>query len=489
MKRGKKLILLLAVFGIIICGYVITHNISKKTQVEAAITVAALNKDDIQSLRWVDKNSNLTLERSGDIWKYKDDPDKFPLDPSVPQTMLTALEKVTASRQITETGTLSEYGLDQPTLTIVAVTKDGKEHRFTIGNQNSVTYQYYLMCDDDSSKIWMTDQNLSKAFGYSLNDMAKKEELPSFGTVRGLSVSGENTQFSMTYVDDSSSIFYNKEYHWFVDQGGKELAADTDKATALNEKVTGLAWDSCVNYNATDDMMEKFGLGASATKVNLKYTAAQATAAGETKSADTTSTEVNNFSLLIGKQTDSGRYAALEGSHMVYLISEDTASSLVSASYSSVHPTYLCQMDWTTVKYLDVWTKGQLNTISFDGTKDVQVKTETTDKSGKPVTGTKTETVNAFTSKGRDLDTDKVEILLSSIYSLKVVNEAVQVLGQQKEAALVFYRNTDNLPQLTLNIYSFNDSQCLVEFQGEMLLISRGDLNTLIQQAKDVFGS
>ena len=168
---------------------------------------------------------------------------------------------------------LADYGLDEPALTITATDADGTAYTFSIGDQNEVTQEYYLLYNGDSSKVYMVDSTLQDTFSLGLYDMVQMESLPMFGTVTGLSVTQPGGSVSVSYVEDSESLYYDSSVHWFLEQeDGTQLALDTGKVTSLTSSVTGLTWISGVNYDADDQELAAWGLDEdTAVKVVLTY--------------------------------------------------------------------------------------------------------------------------------------------------------------------------------------------------------------------------
>ncbi len=465
MKRGSKLLILCGVLVVLgACYFGVRQLTADPDADEEGIALAA--PEAPTQLSWTDDSGTLTLESGEDGWTWTDDA-AFPLDQTVPEDMTAALSSASASRQIDAPESLEDYGLDEPVLTISALDKDGTEYTYAFGNLNDMTGEYYLLYNGDESTVYLMDSQLYDAFSMDLYDMVEMEDLPEFGSVTALSVEQPSGSLALRYEEDSSALSYNSSKHWFLEQGDSLLALDTSKVSSLTSAVTGLYWQSCVNYDADAEELAAWGLDDNAAVVTAVYTAA--VDEGEETAEEET------FTLRLGNSGTDGTYAMLEGSSMVYLISTDTADSLRYASYASLRSDSICTMDWDTVDRLDITLDGTTYTISFDVTE-----TETED-------GTETETL--YTWNGQELDSTTVGNMLSAVNSLTATADASGSAGEEPLLTFTFHRNTgDDFAELTLTLYAWDTGSCLASFSGEgSRLVDRSAVTDLTEQIQALF--
>lgn len=474
MKRGKKLILLCCVLVVLGVGYAVARTVyAEPGEEDEGIALAV--PQDASRLEWTSDGVTLALVREDDSWGYADD-DAFPLDQSVPENMTSTLSALTASRVLDAPEELSDYGLDDPKLTITATDADGTAYTFSIGDQNEVTQEYYLLYNGDSSQVYMVDSSLKDAFSLGLYDMVQMESLPMFGTVTGLSVTQPDGSVTVSYVEANESLTYDTDAHWFLEQqDGTKLALDTGKVTSLTASVTGLTWMSCVNYDADDQELAAWGLDEnSAVKVVLTYEPS-----GSEDDEEGTGVQPQTFTLYLGEDTDSGTYARLADSRMVYLIDTSTADSLRYASYTSLRPAEICNVDWNSVDRLDVTADGVTNTISFD-----EQEGETTADGGDTVT----ETVPLYTCNGAELDSASVEAVLNAIDALSASGDFNDTNKGELMASFTIHRDSTYFPELTLELYAYDTSSCLAVFNGGTpRLVDRSAVTTLTDALDDLF--
>lgn len=465
MKRGSKLLILCGVLVVLgACYFGVRQLTADPDADEEGIALAA--PETPTQLSWTDDSGTLTLESGEDGWTWTDDA-AFPLDQTVPEDMTAALSSASASRQIDAPESLEDYGLDDPALTISALGEDGTEYTYAFGNLNDMTGEYYLLYNGDESTVYLMDSQLYDAFSMDLYDMVEMEDLPEFGSVTALSVEQPSGSLALRYEEDSSALSYNSNKHWFLEQGDNLLALDSTKVSSLTSAVTGLYWQSCVNYDADEEELAAWGLDDNATVVTAVYTAA--IDEGEETAEEET------FTLRLGNSGTDGTYAMLDGSSTVYLISTDTADSLRYASYSSLRSDSICTMDWDTVDRLDITLDGATYTISFDVTE-----TETED-------GTETETL--YTWDGQEMDSTAVGNMLSAVNSLTATADASGSAGDEPLLTFTFHRNTgDDFAELTLTLYAWDTGSCLASFSGEgSRLVDRSAVTDLTEQIQALF--
>lgn len=465
MKRGSKLLILCGVLVVLgACYFGVRQLTADPDADEEGIALAA--PEAPTQLSWTDDSGTLTLESGEDGWTWTDDA-AFPLDQTVPEDMTAALSSASASRQIDAPESLEDYGLDEPVLTISALDEDGTEYTYAFGNLNDMTGEYYLLYNGDESTVYLMDSQLYDAFSMDLYDMVEMEDLPEFGSVTALSVEQPSGSLALRYEEDSSALSYNSSKHWFLEQGDSLLALDTSKVSSLTSAVTGLYWQSCVNYDADAEDLAAWGLDDNAAVVTAVYTAAV--------DEGVETAEEETFTLRLGNSGTDDTYAMLEGSSMVYLISTDTADSLRYASYASLRSDSICTMDWDTVDRLDITLDGTTYTISFDVTE-----TETED-------GTETETL--YTWNGQELDSTAVGNMLSAVNSLTATADASGSAGEEPLLTFTFHRSTgDDFAELTLTLYAWDTGSCLASFSGEgSRLVDRSAVTDLTEQIQALF--
>ena len=278
--------------------------------------------------------------------------------------------------------------------------------------------------------------------------------------VSALTVHGEVRDLELRY-QENSSLAYSDDYVWFLAEDGDWLALDTALTESLMETVTGLSWQSCVSYDASEEDLAAYGLDDPAVTAEVTYTVAEED--GESQSRTET------FTLEIGNYSGESCYARIAGSSMVYLIDAAVSDSLLYTAYDDLRPDEVLSMDWDTVTAIDVTVDGRSYTV----TRQV---TDVTDEDGE-------ESQEAVYL----LDGAEVEFqeLLDALNAMASTGSAVGLIPERSAlVAFTFHRNTDAFSQVELVFYQYDSANCLVSLDGEVVLLAaREDVEAVAESA------
>lgn len=344
MKKRTTLIILVAVLVVGIGGYFLVSALTGQPETAPEETtpqkIAELDAGTITAMRWQFLGEDLRLEKQGDAWTYPAD-DAFPLTASVPTAMVTAAAGLQAVETVNGAGELSEYGLDEPGLTVVITTADGSETTFTVGSYNSFKEAYYLQMNGGTDTLWLVDGTFPDAFAYTLFDMIEMESIPTITYVQQVEITANGETLLLQQPEDTAALGTDEKTVWFTEVEDALKPLDATKVATLYNLLAEMAWQSCVAYNATDADLPTCGLDEPAITATLNYEIRTSQPTGETDEDGSEITEEVvtplTFTLIIGGESDDGgRYAKMPGSPMVYTISAELANSLQQASYATL---------------------------------------------------------------------------------------------------------------------------------------------------------
>ncbi len=464
MKRGKRLIILLALLVLAVGGYLMVSRLAEKgkDEGEKSVAVYSIDSTNITQISWTYLGENVTLfyDRSNDKWIYTGD-ESFPVDSTYPETMRTSLASITADRALSDVTDYNEYGFDNPNAVITITDSNGGATKFTIGDQNTSTSGYYFRVNDEST-VYLIGSTLPEAFFHKLNDIVAMEKIPAIDNVSQITVesSGKTNSLVMLDQDEREKYSYTTDYAWYYKQpNGGYSPIDGDMAENIISTASGITWGSCADYNATEDELQSYGLKNPYAKVTVNY---KQKASSDSGTQETQST----FTLLIGNKTESSYYAKLPESSMVYLISADSVDTLTNTDYAALRTSDVCLMDWSTVDSMDVTVDGKTSTISFN-----RAKTGSDDST----------TTTTYTVDGNEVQSDAVTAFLSAIRSLTSDSTTNKGTYSEKgDVVIVFHRNTESFKTMTMTFSSYDDSYYLLSFNGEArLLINKSNVESL----------
>lgn len=457
MKRGIKLIVLLAILLAVVGGYLLVSKLAdNEDKKDEAITAFSIDSTDVTRISWTYSGNDITLiyDRSNKKWLYEGD-NSFPVNETYPKAMLSKLTSITAERKLSDVADFSEYGLEDPSVVISIIDTNGGTTRLTIGDQNASTSDYYLRINDESN-VYLVGSTLPEAFFYELNDIVAMEEIPYIDNANQITIEtpGKTNTLVQLDQDEREKYSYTNQYAWYYKQSETSFKPiDGDMAENIITAISGLSWSSCEDYNATDEELKAYGLKDPYVTVTANYTE---------------NTTPAMFTFLIGNKTGDSYYAKLPDSRMVYLITSTIADRLVNTDYAALKPKDVCFMDWSTVDSMDVTVDGETTTIAFNRTQSGSDNSTTT-------------TTTTYTVNNSEGDSGKIEAFLSAIKNFTSEGTIDNGTYSEKgEMVIVFHRNRDSYKTMTLALSKYDERYYLSSFNGEArLLISKSDVKDL----------
>ena len=366
--------------------------------------------------------------------------------------MVSAISSISAERTIDDPAALSEYGLSDPICQVTVSTGSGEESVLSFGNEAELGGSSYMSTGD--GKVYLVDKNIIDSFDCGLYDLVTKELLPDMSNIVSFTVESGDSHYELDHIENSG-LAYSDDYVWFYEDGDDYLTLDTALTKAFTGKITGLTWGECVNYKANDDDLKAYGLAGPTAIVKVNYIESSEVATNMTGSD-------GNPIYEIGGYLEDKCYARIAGSQMVYLIDGTICDNLLHATYESLQPDEVLDMDWDTVDSVDVDLTD--DSVSF-------VKSENADG----------ETVWLLDGEEKELQPilDRLNEMLPSDSGSEKEPDMSMLLR------FTFHRNTDKFRTVVLEFYDYDSGNCLVSLDGTArLLVSRSDLSALLESVR-----
>ncbi len=302
-------ILLLAIAVLSIIAVVLTGDGSNSegdgTDAES-FTVTNFSAADIFRLEYNYGDTEITLLKNGSEWFTESFAD-FEANEDIVNEMLTSLTSVKVVRQI-EGGNLSDYGLDNPSLSVKVSLNDGSDHEFKVGSKGSYKGYTYLSFD---SKVYMFSDSLSAYFNVNVKELLGLDD--SFPTVIS-----NGTVMSLTVTDkDGTAVTYT----------------DCDKMTDfLADMKLTFKFHDLASVDAYDNMLS-YGIGENCRKIDIFYNAPSDSQPNLLVDA--------NYTLLVGDGNEDTVYYVTGTSTNVYSANADSVNRLIESmfSHAEVHET------------------------------------------------------------------------------------------------------------------------------------------------------
>ncbi len=444
MKRSKRLFLLLLVLALVLGATWAATLLNPENEEEetSCTTIFTVDADDVTAISW-DYSEQLSFVKEDGQWVYEEDPD-FPLDESYLEAMLDSVKEIQSSRTIEAVEDWDQYTLEVP-ICEITVTAGDDTQTIRIGEETSLGGERYLSIGDGNA--YLVDAQILDAFSYGLYDVLAYESIPSMSEVTAM----EHLSKDSYRIDlkENSGLAYTDDYVWFIG----ETPLDTELTQTLMRYVTNLSWSECVSYHAED--LSKYGLEDPAAAITMHYLETVKAATNETDDDGNTVYETRQdaktFTLEIGAKADSGYYARIQDSSMVYTISDGIAEALLYTTEQELLPDEVLLMDWEEVTSMDITLDGE----TYQITKDT--KTVSDDE------GNETEQT-VYLLKGKEVDAEDITGALDDLDSSGYATGLTPERGE--EIRFVFHRDHETFPEVELAFYQYNSASCMVTLNG-----------------------
>ncbi|MBO4837017.1 MAG: DUF4340 domain-containing protein, partial [Clostridia bacterium] len=325
MKRGTKMILLLCVLAVMICGYygVQQHNKTESvTETAGSFALTAKNADELTGLKWAQGDTAYAFKYENGVWETAESP-AWPADQEVLQDLADQLTGLQATRKLEDVKNEADYGLDTPVITVTASWNDGTSTVYSMGDATPFSDGYYLNLSGEDGTIYTIEPSLSSVFSKTQKDMAALESIPVVTEANRLSV---GHTFEIQKKEASTTV--DPDQLWY--DAAADMPVDGTQAETLITAAQGIEWGELVTAAADPEMLSGWQLeDGQATAVTLSGSDGSAAA------------------VLFGIPDENGDYyARLPGSNMVYTVDGGSVSGLLSANTADMAVTSILPMPY-----------------------------------------------------------------------------------------------------------------------------------------------
>ena len=268
-KKTVKMILAVAALAVLCGTYVgVSTYVSKQEEAENSkeeekqVSVTDTSADEIESVQFLIDKQEITFQKKENQWVKSDDK-AFPVSQDTLNNAVGMLGDLKAERVLKDVDDLSEYGLDSPVNTIVFTTKDGEETSIKIGAENESVSQYYVKKNEDDKTVYLVANASLTPFMNSLYDYAEAGTFPE--------ISSENVKEIQVEGETSYSLSQDENGFWYIFDGENQEKADSAKATSTASAFSTLEYASFVDYNASEEEMESYGLNEPYANITVDY--------------------------------------------------------------------------------------------------------------------------------------------------------------------------------------------------------------------------
>ena len=504
-KKTVKMVLALASLTILCGTYVgVSAYVSKQEEAESSkeeekqVSVTEASADEIETVKFLIDKQEITFRKKDDLWVKSDD-EAFPVSQDTLNNAAGMLGDLKAERVLKDVDDLSEYGLDSPVNTIVFKTKDGEETTIKVGAENESVSQYYVKKNEDDKTVYLVANASLIPFMNSLYDYAEAGTFPE--------ISSENIKAIQVEGETSYSLSADENGVWYVSDGENREKADSAKATSTASSFSTLEYASFVNYNASEEEMESYGLNKPYANIILDYeekvskketdnlqveeTESEEAENTEEKKGETRGKkkgeeteekkeepEMEDKSLVIhvGSEAEEGaRYVSVDDSKEVYTMSGETLSTFPDKDDSDFWDMNVCYVSINDIESIEITYRGETNTIN--------VSRETS----KDEDGNETETLS-YEMDGKELDSIKMNTFYnkaSNMTAQKRVSDDT-TLNSEPEMKIVL-RKTDGT-EAEISYHSYDSNFYGVKAENKIYMVNKMNIKEMFEAYEQVEG-
>lgn len=503
MKKKTVKMVLAVVSLAVLCGVYlgVSTYVSKQEEAENSkeeeeqVSVTDASADEIETVKFLIDKKEVTFQRKEEEW-VKGNDEAFPVSQDTLNNAVGMLGDLKAERVLDDVSDLSEYGLDSPVNTIVFKTKVGEETSIKIGAKNESVSQYYVKKNEDDKKVYLVASASIEPFMNSLYDYAESGTFPE--------ISSENIKAIQVEGETSYNLSVDENGFWYVSDGGNQEKADSAKAASMASSFSTLEYASFVNYDASEEEMESYGLNEPYANIilnyeeeiskketdNLKSEETELEEAenteekqGEKKGEETgekkeEEAEMKDKSLVIhvGSEAEEGdRYVSVDDSKEVYTMSEETLSTFLDKDDSDFWDMNVCYTSINDIESVKITYKGERKTIN--------VSRETS----KDEDGNETETLS-YEMDGKELDSIKMNTFYNKVSNMTAQKRVSDdtTLNSEPEMKIVL-RKTDGTEE-EVSYHSYDSNFYGVKAENKIYMVNKMNIKEMFEAYEQVEG-
>ena len=441
MKKNKKLYILLSILaGMCIVTFIAT-NIEKKSEEikNSGENILEIDTDTVKGLSWniTDEKRSLAFHKD-ENWAYDKDTD-FPVDNEKIEDALSIFESFAADFIIENVDNFEQYGLEDPQA-YISIETDDDTYKINIGDYSKMDSERYVSIGDGN--VYLMKEDPMDKFNKELKDFIKDDEIPDFEGVSAMKFEGEVN--SNIVLKEQGTNPYNKEDVYFETYNDKFIPMDTDSIDKYLNKIKNLDLDKYVTYNATDEELDKYGINSPELSVTVKYNEMDENQKSTPK--EFYLTLGNNLDEL-GKDPDEEDilgYIKINDSKIIYEIPGYDYNALIEDAGDELRHKNIIPADIKDISSIDVLMDNNKYHIVNNG-KGEDVK---------------------FSYNDKEIDSFDFEESLSLLNATSFTED--KPVGE-KELSLIVSVDSNESPQITIDIYRYDGESCLVTVDSNSL--------------------
>lgn len=436
---------------------------------DKSVAICPLAKENITKISFENQKFSATVIKQADgSFVLEEEPD-FPLN-QIRAEILFGNIVAKADGVVAEDAELSVYGLDNPTVRIVATDKNGGEYRLNVGDKiGTVSKNGYYACIDGQNTVYQIPASLYAYFNLEKTAWITSETLPKIDTATIVALEIESEEFGDLALVHTGAVGDGdgnpSTGNWRMEKPySNVLSVSETPVTELIANYESFSFNNPVDYKKEN--FAQYGLAEPVTKLTLTY---------EVSSDLTSDLLKKKLSLNIGNQLENGDYYVnLAGSDLVYTMTGANVRGLVDVNAD--------EMVEKRFSLIFIYTISELE-VEFGDTRHLYEMTheDVTDESG-----TSTTKKSAFVVDGVPLSEDSTSFNTFYTYFVKPTASFVLPEDMQPEGEPILtlrYKRVDPAyGDLFMEYFAYDDSFYAVRINGVMMYaVDKRDVDSLMK--------
>ncbi|MCD7823093.1 MAG: DUF4340 domain-containing protein [Oscillospiraceae bacterium] len=496
-KRVRKIVILLVVLVVLcLATFLVSLYNEKQEQIQNSNEIVlAISTDSVSSLSWdVDDTSlGFTLDSETGSWVYDDD-SGFPTSTSEVENLLSIFEEYEADFIIEDVDDYSQYGLDDPVMTISITLDDGTSYEITLGNFSTLDSERYVSIGDGNVYLAVVDPY--DTYYVELSDMIEDDTIASFTEATEIVFTGAEN-YSIYFEEDSSNTYCPEDTYFVSDT---DLPLDTSSVETYIGYIRNTGLSEYVTYNATDDELELYGMNNPVLTITATYPVTETDDDGE----EVTTTETVTLTIGVnqdelteaqealeeGEEVDISSlslYVRVDDSQIIYELASNRYNYLIACSYDDLRHAEVMTADYSSIYQLDFTIEEVTYTIYSELSDPDDEESERVYYyyyDGEVIDADSLSEDDDIENYRAEVDIDDIEDTIDAITAESYTSEEPD---GKLELSFTAYLDNENYPEVTVDLYRYDGTYCLAVINGEPTsLVTRSSVVDLIETINSI---
>ncbi len=426
---------------------------------DSKIMLNDFEAESIVNISITSPDENFVFVKEEDTWILQGEED-YPLSQSKLTSMAAGIAKLSVERLVVENPEdLSEYGLEQPSILVKAVTNEGKEYTLQIGDKLATDTDYYGIATDDST-VYVIPMATRTRYVVTKDDLFDIESSPSItaDNIREVKVTSEAFgDFHMVY-DENNPMDYSgtESYPWYIPEGYvNPMNMDNTMTNEVLSNYTVFSFSEGIDYKRENQ--KKYGLTNPSAKVFVKYLS--------------TNGEEMTYTLLVGDtDTDGNYYVSPEGSERTYLMTKDAVEKKIKIEDKDSLISKFTHM-------INILNVEKVLVSSSSESKVYEIKrTDNIDSDGN------TTTTETFFVDGEEAEETEFRSIYQKMIGLKMAEPLKEAVNVAEESVLTLtFIKTDG-DELIVEYHPYSEERYTVTVNGKTsVLADKSEIDSFIE--------